>query len=139
MLPGSDAAVIRLKGTNKALAMTTDANPRYLYLNPYLGGQIALSEAARNIVAAGGVPIGITDCLNFGSPEDPEIYYELSQATKGMASACHELNIPVISGNVSLYNEYNGQAIYPTPMVGMVGLIKRLELIPRRNLSKLVI
>lgn len=129
VLPGSDAAVIRLKGTNKALAMTTDANPRYLYLNPYLGGQIALSEAARNIVATGGVPIGITDCLNFGSPEDPEIYYELSQATQGMASACRQLNIPVISGNVSLYNEYNSQAIYPTPMVGMVGLIKRLELI----------
>ena len=136
VLPGSDAAVIRLKGTNKALAMTTDANPRYLYLNPYLGGQIALSEAARNIVAAGRAPIGITDCLNFGSPEDPEIYYELSQATKGMASACHELNIPVISGNVSLYNEYNGQAIYPTPMVGMVGLIKRLELITTQEFKQ---
>lgn len=123
--PGSDAAVIRVRGTNKALAMTTDANPRYLYLNPYLGGQIAVSEAARNIVASGGVPIGITDCLNFGKPNDPEVYYELSQATKGMAEACTIFDTPVISGNVSLYNESNKKAIYPTPMVGMVGLIEK--------------
>lgn len=120
----SDAAVVRVRGTKKALAMTTDANPRYLYLNPEIGGQIAVSEASRNIVATGGVPLAITDCLNFGSPEDPESYYELEKATKGMADACEAFDTPVISGNVSLYNESNQKAIYPTPMVGMVGLIE---------------
>lgn len=127
--PGGDAAVIRLRGTDKALAMTTDANPSYLYLDPHDGGQIAMSEAARNIVASGAIPLGITDCLNFGSPEDPEVYYELEQATKGMAEACEIFETPVISGNVSLYNEFNKQPIYPTPMVGMVGLIKSSDLI----------
>lgn len=125
--PGADSAVIRLRGTNKGLAMTTDANPRYMYLDPYKGGQIALSEAARNIVASGAQPLGITDCLNFGSPEDPEVYYELQQATKGMAEACDTFGTPVISGNVSLYNEFNKQPIYPTPMVGMVGLIESMD------------
>lgn len=120
----SDAAVVRIRGTQKTLAMTTDANPRYLYLDPYYGGQIAVSEAARNIVATGGIPLAITDCLNFGSPEDPESFYELEQATKGMTEACKLFDTPVISGNVSLYNESNQQPIYPTPMVGMVGLIE---------------
>ena len=120
----SDAAVVRIRGTQKALAMTTDANPRYLYLDPYLGGQIAVSEAARNVVATGGKPLAITDCLNFGSPEDPECYYELAQAINGMAAACDVFDTPVISGNVSLYNEFNRQSIYPTPMVGMVGIIE---------------
>lgn len=120
----SDAAVVRIRGTQKALAMTTDANPRYLYLDPYLGGQIAVSEAARNVVATGGKPLAITDCLNFGSPEDPESYYELAQAINGMAAACDVFDTPVISGNVSLYNEFNRQPIYPTPMVGMVGIIE---------------
>ena len=120
----SDAAVVRVRGTKKALAMTTDANPRYLYLDPYQGGQIAISEAARNVVATGGTPLAITDCLNFGSPEDPESYYELEQATKGMTEACEAFDTPVISGNVSLYNESNKQPIYPTPMFGMVGLIE---------------
>lgn len=125
----SDAAVIRVRGTNKFLAMTTDGNPRFIYLNPELGGQIAVAEAARNIVSAGGVPLAITDCLNFGSPDDPEIFYEFSQATKGMAEACEQFKTPVISGNVSLYNEFNQTAIYPTPMVGMVGLIESQDLI----------
>jgi Phosphoribosylformylglycinamidine (FGAM) synthase, synthetase domain len=98
-----------------------------MYLDPYKGGQIALSEAARNIVASGAQPLGITDCLNFGSPEDPEVYYELQQATKGMAEACDTFGTPVISGNVSLYNEFNKQPIYPTPMVGMVGLIESMD------------
>jgi phosphoribosylformylglycinamidine synthase II len=120
----SDVAVVRVRGTQKALAMTTDANPRYLYLDPEIGGQIAVSEAARNIVASGATPLAITDCLNFGSPEDPESYYELAQATKGMATACERYETPVISGNVSLYNESNRQPIYPTPLVGMVGLIE---------------
>ena len=134
--PGSDAAVLRIRGGRKALAMTTDGNGRYLYLNPEIGGQIAVCEAARNIVASGGVPLGITDCLNFGSPEEPESFYELAQATKGMSAACKALATPVISGNVSLYNESNGTAIYPTPMVGMVGLITDLALITTQDFKQ---
>ncbi|MTD41768.1 phosphoribosylformylglycinamidine synthase subunit PurL [Erwinia sp. CPCC 100877] len=124
--PGSDAAVLRVRGTDKALAMTTDCNARYLYLNPEIGGQIAVAEAARNIVASGGQPLAITDCLNYGSPDKPEGFWELSTSADGIAKACEVLETPVISGNVSLYNETNGQAIYPTPMIGMVGLIKSL-------------
>ncbi|MDR2977309.1 MAG: phosphoribosylformylglycinamidine synthase subunit PurL [Streptococcaceae bacterium] len=125
--PGSDAAVMRVRGTNKALALTTDCNARYLYLNPEIGGQIAVAEAARNIVASGGQPLAITDCLNFGNPEKPEQFYELSKAADGVSESCRVLGTPVISGNVSLYNETNGQAILPTPMIGMVGLIDKLE------------
>ncbi|MGM0212937.1 phosphoribosylformylglycinamidine synthase subunit PurL [Enterococcus sp. AZ109] len=124
--PGSDAAVLRVRGTNKALAMTTDCNARYLYLNPEIGGQIAVAEAARNIVASGGQPLAITDCLNYGSPEKPEVFWELWTSADGISEACRTLNTPVISGNVSLYNETNGKAIYPTPMIGMVGLIEDL-------------
>lgn len=125
--PGSDAAVLRVRGTNKALAMTTDCNARYLYLNPEVGGQIAVAEAARNIVASGGQPLAITDCLNYGSPEKPEVFWELWTSADGISEACRTLNTPVISGNVSLYNETNGKAIYPTPMIGMVGLIEDLK------------
>ena len=124
VLPGSDAAVLRIKGTKKALAMTTDCNSRYLYLNPEVGGQIAVAEAARNIIASGGRPLAITDCLNYGSPDKPDVFWELWTSADGIAKACHVLDTPVISGNVSLYNETNGQAIYPTPMIGMVGLIE---------------
>lgn len=124
--PGSDAAVMRVRGTNKALAMTTDCNARYLYLNPEIGGQIAVAEAARNIVASGGQPLAITDCLNYGSPEKPEGFWELWTSADGISEACRTLNTPVISGNVSMYNETNGKAIYPTPMIGMVGLIEDL-------------
>lgn len=124
--PGSDAAVLRIKGTNKALAMTTDCNARYLYLDPEVGGQIAVAEAARNIVASGGRPLAITDCLNFGSPDKPEGFWELSTAADGISEACRVLETPVISGNVSLYNETDGQAVYPTPVIGMVGLIEEL-------------
>ncbi len=124
--PGSDAAVLRVRGTNKALAMSTDCNARYLYLNPEVGGQIAVAEAARNIVASGGQPLAITDCLNYGSPEKPEVFWELWTSADGISEACRTLNTPVISGNVSLYNETNGKAIYPTPMIGMVGLIEDL-------------
>ena len=127
VLPGSDAAVLRVRGTNKALAMTTDCNARYLYLNPEIGGQIAVAEAARNIVASGGNPLAITDCLNYGSPDKPEGFWELWTSADGIAEACRFLETPVISGNVSLYNETNGQAIYPTPMIGMVGLIEELS------------
>lgn len=124
--PGSDAAVLRVRGTNKALAMTTDCNARYLYLNPEVGGQIAVAEAARNIIASGGQPLAITDCLNYGSPEKPEGFWELWTSADGISAACRTLNTPVISGNVSMYNETNGKAIYPTPMIGMVGLIEDL-------------
>lgn len=122
--PGSDAAVVRIKGTTKALAMTMDCNARYLYLDPEVGGQLAVAEAARNLVASGATPLAITDCLNYGSPENPEVFYELQESAKGIAQACKALQTPVISGNVSLYNETNGQAIYPTPIIGMVGLIE---------------
>lgn len=122
--PGqSDAAVLRLKGTMKAIALATDGNGRYCYLDPYRGGAIAVAEAARNVVCAGGEPIAATDCLNFGNPEKPEIYYQLEQAIRGMSEACRVLGTPIVSGNVSLYNESNGKAIYPTPIVGMLGLL----------------
>lgn len=125
--PGSDAAVVRVRGTKKAIAMTTDCNGRYLYLNPEIGGQIAVAEAARNIVASGGKPLAITDCLNYGNPDKPEIFWELSTSADGISEACRQLDTPVISGNVSLYNETDGVAVYPTPMIGMVGLIEDLE------------
>ncbi|HZG59715.1 MAG TPA: phosphoribosylformylglycinamidine synthase subunit PurL [Anoxybacillus sp.] len=125
--PGSDAAVVRVRGTNKALAMTTDCNSRYIYLDPETGGKIAVAEAARNVVCSGAKPLAITDCLNFGNPEKPEIFWQLEKAVDGMSAACRALETPVISGNVSLYNETNGVAVYPTPVVGMVGLVEDLN------------
>jgi phosphoribosylformylglycinamidine synthase subunit PurL len=125
--PGSDAAVLRIRGTNKALAMTTDCNSRYIYLDPETGGKIAVAEAARNVVCSGAKPLAITDCLNFGNPEKPEIFWQLEKAVDGMSEACRVLGTPVISGNVSLYNETNGEAIYPTPVVGMVGLVEDIR------------
>ena len=125
--PGSDAAVVRLKGTNKALAMTTDGNSRYCLLNPYMGGTLAVAEAARNLVCSGAQPIGLTDCLNFGNPERPDIMWQFVLAVEGIADMCRELNVPVVSGNVSLYNETNGLSIYPTPILGMVGLIEPVD------------
>ncbi|MGD7054440.1 phosphoribosylformylglycinamidine synthase subunit PurL [Sutcliffiella horikoshii] len=127
VVPGSDAAVVRIRGTEKALAMTTDCNSRYLYLDPEVGGMIAVAEAARNIVCSGAKPLAITDCLNFGNPEKPEIFWQIEKATDGMSAACRKLESPVIGGNVSLYNETNGVAVYPTPVVGMVGLIDDLK------------
>ncbi|WP_341300561.1 phosphoribosylformylglycinamidine synthase subunit PurL [Lysinibacillus sp. FSL H8-0500] len=124
--PGSDAAVIRVRGTNKGLAMTTDCNSRYIYLDPEVGGAIAVAEAARNIVASGGTPLAITDCLNFGNPEKPEIFWQIEKSADGISAACTALNAPVIGGNVSLYNERSGEAVYPTPTIGMVGLIEDL-------------
>ena len=121
--PGSDAGVVRIRGTKKALAMTTDGNGRFVYLDPKIGGQMAVTEACANIISSGALPLAMTDCLNYGDPNDPEIYYELHQSVAGMAQACEIFDTPVISGNVSLYNENNGEAIYGTPMVGMVGLI----------------
>ncbi|MFZ3591193.1 phosphoribosylformylglycinamidine synthase subunit PurL [Bacillus sp. DJP31] len=134
--PGSDAAVVRIRGTRKALAMTTDCNSRYIYLDPEVGGKIAVAEAARNVVCSGAEPIAITDCLNFGNPEKPEIFWQLEKAVDGMSAACTKLNTPVISGNVSLYNETNGTAIYPTPTVGMVGLIQDIDHITTQAFKK---
>ena len=125
--PGSDAAVIRIKGTNKALAMTTDGNGRYCVLNPYAGGGIAVAEAARNLACSGAEPIGLTDCLNFGNPERPDVMWQFVLSIEGIADACESLGIPVVSGNVSFYNETNGLSIYPTPILGMVGLIEPAE------------
>lgn len=121
--PGSDAAVVTIRGTKKALAMSTDCNGRYVYLDPEIGGMIAVAEGARNNVCSGAEPLAITDNLNFGSPEKPDIFWQLEKATDGMAEACRKLNTPVIGGNVSLYNENAKGAIYPTPVVGMVGLV----------------
>lgn len=121
--PGSDAAVVTVHGTRKALAMTTDCNGRFVYLDPEVGGRIAVSEAARNIVCSGAEPLAITDNLNFGSPEKPDIFWQMERSVDGMAEACRVLDTPVIGGNVSLYNENAKGAIYPTPVVGMVGLV----------------
>ncbi len=125
--PGSDAAVVRIKGTKKAVAMTVDCNSRYCLLNPYEGARLAVAEAARNLVCSGAVPIGLTDCLNFGNPERPDIMWQFAMAIEGMKDACEHFQIPIVSGNVSFYNETNGLSIYPTPMLGMVGLIDDAE------------
>lgn len=127
VVPGSDAAVVAIRGTRKALAMTTDCNGRYVYLDPEVGGRIAVAEAARNIVCSGGEPLAITDNLNFGSPEKPEVFWQMEKSVDGMAEACRFLETPVIGGNVSLYNENAKGAIYPTPVVGMVGLITDID------------
>ena len=119
--PGGDAAVLRVKGTPLGLAVTIDGNGRYCYLEPFAGGAIAVAEAARNLACVGAEPLALTNCLNFGNPEKSDVYYQLEGVIRGMAAACEALGVPVVSGNVSLYNETRGQAIYPTPMVGMVG------------------
>ena len=123
VLAGMGAGVVRVKGTTKALAVSTDGNGRYCYLDPRRGAMLAVAEAARNVACAGGVPIGATNCLNFGNPERPEIMWQFAEAIEGIAEACRALDIPITGGNVSLYNETDGNAIYPTPVVGVVGLI----------------
>ena len=122
--PGSDAAVLRIKGVGKGIALCTDGNGRYCYLDPYAGGAIAVAEACRNVSCSGAEPIALTDCLNFGNPEEPETYYQLEWCIRGMAAACKALGVPVVSGNVSLYNETQGRPIYPTPIVGALGLLE---------------
>ncbi len=126
-LTGGDAAVVRIKGTTKGLAMKTDCNGRYVYLDPYQGAVIAVSEAARNIACTGALPLGVTNCLNFGNPYDPEIYYQFKEAVRGMGDACKAFNTPVTGGNVSFYNESPSGAIYPTPTIGMIGLIEDIS------------
>lgn len=125
--PGCDAAVIRIKGTEKALAVKTDCNGRYVYLNPKEGTKIAVAESARNVVCSGGVPLAITNCLNFGNPYKPEIYWQFSKAIEGMGEACRYFDTPVTGGNVSFYNESPDASVYPTPVIGMVGLIEDHE------------
>ncbi|MGD8922034.1 MAG: phosphoribosylformylglycinamidine synthase subunit PurL [Candidatus Zixiibacteriota bacterium] len=125
--PGSDAAVLRIRKTEKALAMATDCNGRYCYLNPRRGAQMAVAEAARNIVCSGGKPLAITNCLNFGNPYKPEIYYGFSEAVAGMGEACRVFGTPVTGGNVSFYNEDPNRAVFPTPTIGMIGLIEKVE------------
>ena len=120
--PGHDAALIRVKGSNKGIAASTDGNGRFCYLDPYVGGMIAVAEACRNVACTGAEPIALTNCLNFGNPEKPEVYYQLEMCIKGMADASRKFDSPVISGNVSLYNETRDDPIYPTPVVGAVGL-----------------
>ncbi len=128
VVPGSDAAVLRVKGTNKGLAMTTDCNPLYCFLNPYEGARLAVVEAARNLACSGAKPIGLTDCLNFGNPEKPEIMWQFAEAVNGLAEACSFFEVPVVGGNVSFYNETGGSAIFPTPTIGMVGIIDDIRL-----------
>ena len=125
--PGCDAAVIYIKENNKALAAKTDCNSRYVYLNPKEGTKIAVAESARNIVCSGGVPLAITNCLNFGNPHKPEMYWQFKEAINGMGEACRFFDTPVTGGNVSFYNESPNIAVYPTPTIGMVGLIENIE------------
>ncbi len=120
---GGDAAVLRIKGTEKGIAVSTDCNGRYCHIDPYIGAAIAVAEAARNVVCAGAVPVAVTDCLNFGNPERPDVYFQMQSVVHGIAEACNALGTPVISGNVSLYNETGGQPVYPTPVIGMLGIL----------------
>jgi phosphoribosylformylglycinamidine synthase II len=131
--PGSDAAVIHVKGTRKGLAMSVDCNARLVWLDPYEGARLAVAEACRNVVASGAEPIGATNCLNFGNPEKPEIMGQLVMAIRGMGDACRALQVPITGGNVSLYNETDGVAIYPTPTIGIVGLLEDVSKVLARS------
>ena len=123
----TDAQVVHVKGTTKGLAVTTDCNSKYVFADPYKGAMIAVSEAARNIVCSGGEPLGVTNCLNFGNPYDPQVYYQFVHAIKGMGDACRKFNTPVTGGNVSFYNQSPDGAVYPTPTIGMVGLLENIN------------
>lgn len=123
----SDAAIVRLHGTDKALAVTVDCNSRYVFLDPYVGGMIAVSEAARNIACSGGQPVGVTNCLNFGNPYNPEVYYQFVHALRGMSDACIQFDAPVTGGNVSFYNQSEDGPVYPTPTIGMVGVLDHID------------
>jgi phosphoribosylformylglycinamidine synthase subunit PurL len=129
--PGGDAAVLRLRGTTKGLAVKTDCNGRYCHLDPRVGARIAVAEAARNVACVGGRPMAITNNLNFGNPRKPDVYFQLREAVAGIAEACTALGTPVTGGNVSLYNEHPGGAVYPTPVIGMVGVVESLDHVTR--------
>ena len=122
--PGSDSSIVRIKGTNKSIAMTTNCNSKYCYLDPFTGSMIAVAESARNLACSGALPLAITDCLNFGNPENPEIMWQFKESIAGISKAASFLNTPIVSGNVSLYNQTESVTIYPTPIIGMIGLIE---------------
>jgi phosphoribosylformylglycinamidine synthase len=136
VLPGMGTAVVRVKGTDRALAMSVDCNSRFVYLDPRAGARLAVAEAARNVACAGALPIGATNCLNFGNPERPEIMWQFAEAVAGMGEACRALDVPITGGNVSLYNETDGQAVLPTPVVGVVGIIEHAERVVRRTFQQ---
>jgi phosphoribosylformylglycinamidine synthase len=136
VLPGAGAGVIRVKGTRKALALSVDCNARFVYLDPYLGAQHAVAEAARNVACAGAVPIGATNCLNFGNPQRPDIMWQFARAVAGLGDACRVLEIPITGGNVSLYNETDGRGVLPTPVLGVVGLIEDADCVVRRPFQR---
>jgi len=127
VLPGSDAAALRIRGTKKAVALVTDCNGRYCYLDPFVGAQIGVAEAARNLACVGAKPLGVTDCVSFGNPEKPQVFWQFKRAIEGVAEACEFFGTPVVSGNVSFYNETPESAVFPTPVVGMLGLIEDVE------------
>src|ERR1043165_4760383 len=127
VLPGADAAVVRIKETRRALAIALDGNGRYCAINPREGAKLVVAEAARNVVCVGAKPIAVTNCLNFASPERPEVMWSFSEVIDGIAEACQAFNTPVVSGNVSFYNETEGRGVLPTPVVGMVGLIEDVK------------
>ena len=131
--PGHGAGVVRIKGTDRALAMSVDGNGRYGYLDPYRGAMLAVAEAARNVACAGARPLGATNCLNFGNPERPPIMWQFAKAVEGIGDACRALNVPITGGNVSLYNETDGSAIYPTPIIGVVGLLEHADRVVSRR------
>jgi phosphoribosylformylglycinamidine synthase len=133
VLPGMGAGVVRIKGTRRALALSADCNGRFVYLDPFLGAQLAVAEAARNVACAGAQPIGATNCLNFGNPEKPDVMWQFVRAIEGMGAACRALDVPITGGNVSLYNETDGRAVLPTPVLGVVGLIDDADRIVRRT------
>jgi phosphoribosylformylglycinamidine synthase subunit PurL len=132
-LPGMGAGVVRIKGTDRALAMSVDGNGRYCYLDPYRGAVLAVAEASRNVACAGARPLGATNCLNFGNPERPEIMWQFARAVEGIGAACRALDVPITGGNVSLYNETGGRAIYPTPVIGIVGLLEHADAVVSRR------
>jgi phosphoribosylformylglycinamidine synthase subunit PurL len=142
LFPGDDAGILKIEGSRKAIALTVDGNGRYCYLNPFLGGKIAVAEAARNLSCKGFIPMAITDNLNFGNPGKEEIFWQLEESVKGISEACEAFDVPVISGNVSLNNESNGKAIYPSPIIGMVGIIEDFDQVctmPFKNDGDLVV
>ena len=131
--PGLGAGVVRIKGTDRALAMSVDGNGRYCYLDPYRGAMLAVAEAARNVACSGARPLGATNCLNFGNPERPGIMWQFARAVAGIGEACRALDVPITGGNVSLYNETDGKAIYPTPTIGVVGLLEHADRVMTRR------
>jgi len=132
LMPGMGAGTVRIKGTRRALALSVDCNARFVYLDPYRGAQLAVAEASRNVACSGGLPIGATNCLNFGNPQKPEIMWQFAKAVEGMGAACRALDVPITGGNVSLYNETDSNAVLPTPTIGIVGLLEDADRVVSR-------